>query len=71
MYSLLYSGIAGMQPADLKGDGGRQHVWSCYDPNRIKKEDYANLPMPTEALQRALASDMIESVDGGVFKFHM
>ena len=65
VHVVTHTGITGMQPSDIKGDGSRRRQWSCYDPDRITREDYINLPMDTDALTRATASNMIESVDGG------
>ena len=64
-------GIDGLQPADLKGGfhaSRDDNRWSCYDPNRQDKEDYDRIMMPSDAMERAVAGNMITSVDGGELK---
>ena len=56
----MFSGIAGMQPANLKGGARSSSRWSCYDPNREGKEDYENMAMPSAALDAVEEGDLID-----------
>ena len=67
---LCILGIKGLQPPDLKGGTTAKRPttqWSCYDPDRPDRVDYDTIMMPSAAMERATAGNLIEVEHGGEF----
>ena len=53
-----------MQPPDIMGGEGRsENAWSCYDPDRMSKVDYAGIPMPSQAMMKTITKDLLATQD--------